>query len=169
MKKLLTLVLVLAVASLANAGLSISYDGAAITLSSDTALDGGLNNILGIIGDAQFGDFTLRTENVPNTAAVITMYTGTEAVGMGLPYTGQFVTVLWSNGGDDILTPSPAGFWLSAALSGYTLGTEISHDIQIDLGDGNANPMQSIYLTAVPEPITMALLGVGGLFLRRKK
>ena len=167
MKKFV-LIAILAVASLANAGLMMSYDGAAITLSSDTALDGGLNNILGIIGDAQFGEFILRTENVPNTAAVITTYTGEEATGFGLPYTGQFVTVLWSNGGEQILTPSPAGFWLSAALSGYTLGTEADHDIQIDLGDGSANVMQSIYLS-VPEPATIAVLSLGGLLLRRKK
>ena len=42
-------------------------------------------------------------------------------------------------------------------------------DVVVRLMDGSYNQVDCITITQVPEPITIALLGLGGLFLRRRK
>ena len=150
MKKLLILTLVLGIASLASAGFSIAYDGANVIVSSDVELIGGINLGVGGIG-VDVGTLELRTVGAPTTAPVITEYGDT--TGIGYDWT-DLVTVVW---GDPVTTPNPAGMWLTAPVSG--VGT-------VELVDGNFTVLGSV---EIPEPATMALLGLGALFLRRRK
>ena len=60
MKKLLVITLVLGMASLASAALSIGYDGANVVVASDVELLGGLNNAVGAVGASVGTDFFLR-------------------------------------------------------------------------------------------------------------
>jgi len=172
MKKLLALVLILAVASLANAGLMLSWDNTAqtITMSCDIGLIGGINNAIGVMVDPAIdgtliGDITFRTIGAPDADPTVNRLTGLEAVGAGLPFGGGFAEVVW---GDPITTPAPAGDWLSFTMAGYTLGTEAGHAVEVVLWGDNVTG-GSIYLNPVPEPATIAILSLGGLLLRRKK
>ena len=164
MRKLLVLALVLGIAALANAQLSIAYDGEKISVNGDEPLLGIVAG-LGIIGPAEIGELTYRTVGAPVAVPLVSQYTGAEATEYGLPYDGGLVLVAW---GDPVVTPNPAGMWFTMDLAGYTLGTEASHTVQVDLtdGDGVGIEGESIYL--VPEPMTMLLLGLGGLFLRKR-
>ena len=162
MKKMLVLSLVLSVVGLANAGLSISYSGGNVVMTSDEPLLG-IATGLGIVGPAGIGTLAYRTVGAPVAAPLISQYTGAEAMGYGLPYDGGLVLVLWA---DPVVTANPAGDWLTMALPGYVLGTASDHVVQVDLTDGDGVGIQSLYL--IPEPVTMLLLGLGGLFIRKK-
>jgi len=53
-------------------------------------------------------------------------------------------------------------FWTTLTLTGSA--------VQIDLLDADAETvLDSVTLVVIPEPMTIALLGLGGLFLRRRK
>jgi hypothetical protein len=160
MKKFLVLALVLSVASLANAGLSLTINpaGTQITLSSDTGLIGGIDMGLGLIGNVTLGDITMRTAGAPVAAPIIFDYTYADLGGAegGLPWVGGLKTIKW--GDPDPINAAPAGVWFTIAVSG--IGT-------VDLTDGNGGALGQT-LAVTPEPMTMLLLGLGGLFLRRK-
>lgn len=162
MKKILILILVFAMAPLAEAGFLASWNGSSIVVSNDEALLGGINIGLGVIGPDAIGDITVRTIGAPTTPPDITRWG--DVRGYGMPW-NDLVTIVW---GDPVTTPNPAGLWLNAALSHpWTLGTEANHSLQVDLIDGNAEIISTVYL--VPEPATMLIFGLGALMLRRKK
>ena len=166
MKKLLVLTLMMGIASLATAGLSIGYDGANVVVQSDVELLGGLNNAIGSVGAPVGTTFDLRNVDVPNSAAEITSYAA-YAASYGYD---DLTAIVWSNVGADILVPSPAGFWLSYALPGLQIVPEGQHTVAVTLTDELFAPVQTIFLgEAIPEPATMALLGLGALLLRRRK
>lgn len=164
MKKLLVLSLVLAVAGLANAALSMTYDGAVISVSSDEGMIGGINAGLGIIGPAVVnGDLVLRAAG-PAATPAITVYSGVDALSFGLPYDGGFNNLTW--GTADPVLAEPAGFWFSMPLAGFVQVE--TGPIQVDLIDGFGTPLQTMFLAAVPEPMTMGLLALGALFIRKR-
>jgi hypothetical protein len=141
-----------------------------ITLSSDIPLIGGIDNAVGVmvaptIEGTLIGPVTFRTIGAPVATPIVARMTGTEAVANGLPYGGGFANFTW---GDAVIAPAPAGDWLSFTMAGYSTGTEANHTVQVDLLGENVTG-GSIYLNAVPEPATMALLGLGGLLLKRRK
>ena len=82
-------------------------------------------------------------------------------------------------------TSSQAAYMLAAAGVPWTEATDVDTglwftfdvtvdgvegDIEtIDIGNWGTSPLASVTVTIIPEPMTMALLGLGGLFLRRRK
>jgi hypothetical protein len=177
MKKLLTFMLVLGIASSANATLSL-VSSAGLTLDpmgvsnpsitvigiyNDTAEPGqGKMTYLGIPAGS-LGQWTGNaTINVPPALGGTNTYYGVVD-----PGTGIGTNDLWeSNLGVASVNPYGIG-----VLAGYEfMCTGAPGDVVITLyADDIATPISSITIHQVPEPITFGLLGLGGLFLRRRK
>jgi hypothetical protein len=176
MKKLLVLALVLSVVGLANAGLSIDYVDGKVVVSNDESMLGGIS--VGVASDSidiTGAVLTLR-EGIPPVAPAavpaITVYTATELADFGIVgVNGGTVQLVWGDAETDPTKANPAGMWFSFDLAGYAKGDASNYLVKLDLTDLDVNALggegQSLFLT--PEPMTMLLLGLGGLFLRKKK
>jgi hypothetical protein len=156
MKKLLVLALVLSVVGLANASLSLSADLVSKTISVEGLFDqdayllltsdGGVTEaMMGIAAGAASAD----------TGMSATDFAG--AVGLNIEGTGvAFVFATF---------PGEAykdGQYLKGT---YGQGATFANLYFFSEVTGESGLLESI---AIPEPMTMVLLGLGGLFLRRK-
>ena len=177
MKKLVVLMLVVGMASLASAAISLSvagatstgvdtYDigvGAVATLGIESDSSDAFSTYLYIGGEGQFGTGS-ATDN------------GIAGVSNGVDLSGGNLSSI-------IQDYYGYGMNLNAADSGGALvpGTQFTADLTVggiagdtfvvsltDPADYLLNA-STLSFTVVPEPMTMALLGLGGLFLRRKK
>jgi hypothetical protein len=180
MKKLLVLSLVLAVSAMSSAALSISYADGAVSVSEDASVVGGIDLVLGIINvdgtkdtKVTAGGIVVRDSSAPSGTINVDLYDGAtigDDWGSELArFTGGAINAYWSD-------PDPAlvlddGFWFSMPLGGYKVTTEALAEIIVQL----ASPLTGvsvgapIYLEVIPEPMTMGLLGLGALFLRKRK
>lgn len=194
MKKLLVLMLVFAMATVASATPTITVVGVAepniipggsvvtVTISgtfaeasggtagnSNTPLGGYINGVFldlsntgksynyayGSIGNVSAGSVAMG--NGPSGGTIVTTY-------YGLWFTATSA-VTWAEG-DDVDT----GLWftfdvtLDTTYPGETDGSEY---LTVDIGYNSV--ANTVSLKVIPEPITIALLGLGGLFLRRRK
>ncbi len=174
MKKMLTLVLVLGMASLASATVSM-------TLSGDNTPGSGTINLSvvpssdqidlqmaicikkatgGSVGTLSLGTIGANapTDSADTEASLAMLGNGSDATyGNGEIWTMTSFTSVY-----------PEGVWLTVTYSGAVAGNTIT---AFQSADGNFDDvdLQSNTITIVPEPVTMALLGLGGLFLRRRK
>jgi hypothetical protein len=164
MKKLLVLLMVLGLVSSANAALSLSLSATTVAVGADVTL-----SVISDNGDGWLGDLVLSEDLVNWTAPIAAAYDGAVTI---LPAAGNLAALSMSQpnvaqisaGG---LSPAPvAGTQFTVAIKGVQPGT-----IFIDLQDDStfAEIAGPLTLTVTPEPITVALLGLGGLFLRRRK
>jgi hypothetical protein len=162
MKKLLVLSLVLSVASLATAGLSLSAAGDTATVVSDD--------------DQAYVAFVAYTDGLPGAVAL------TPAGAQNLSYLNDYgvnpgyyfgiadplVQVYGFSVASSTVGAVQSGDHLTATFAGLELGA-------VDQGLGSvyllAEDSVTILGTAyvTPEPATMGLLGLGALLLRRKK
>ncbi|NLW82887.1 MAG: PEP-CTERM sorting domain-containing protein [Phycisphaerae bacterium] len=167
MKKLMVLSLVLAISAMSSAAFTIDYLNDSVVVSNTEDLIGGIDVYFGIIGGSTglLGDISYR-DGGPGVAAILDSYTGEDALGEGLPWDGGLWQIKWAIAE---VTSFDAGTWFSVALPGYFRAAEGQHDIQIDVVDAASGEGASLYLAVVPEPMTMGLLGLGALFLRRRK
>jgi len=165
MKKFLVLALVLGVASLASAGLTISVAG-----NSDATanLDGLKIAPDGIVIDAVLSDaVTDYTLNVTVTGD-LSLVTSTVEFASGWlfgngftggdPGDGAVAAIL--SGGDFSAKDAGTGAFTGLGVVG-TQGT-------ITLAESGSGQGMAV-IEVIPEPATLALLGLGALVLRRKK
>jgi hypothetical protein len=174
MKKLLVLVLVLSMATMANAALTLS-------VSSTDLLAGGAATI-SISGDGTTppGEFFLGINlggpgalNITNAgldyvgSAKSLAMDGTYAGDLGMidPYVDIQLT--------DLPTPPNPVAQLNGLLVhgiGLTAGN-IAGVVTLVLynTNGEVQATQDVTISTVPEPITVGLLGLGAMFLRRRK
>ena len=165
MKKLLVLVLVLGLVAVSNAALTTSVkvggvavtevnplDLVTITIGTNTAAPGGttgfkINASQAITGTAT----TLGGWMLAATGAVTT-------VGNGLQFS-------FSDG--SIAFPPVNGDYLQIT---FTVPTAAAGKVDVSfLGSFLGATPEAFSLNVVPEPLTMGLLALGGLFIRRKK
>ncbi|MBN1124946.1 MAG: PEP-CTERM sorting domain-containing protein [Sedimentisphaerales bacterium] len=156
MKKLLVLALVLGVTGLSSAGLMFTVEDSSITIDGE--------NVFGLLLSAELvvesGDLALDLSGVEfptgfdlpgkkqNEAGNYAELTISNI--FGAPKTGPMVTgISWTGTGVGDLI-------ISAVGGGNTW-------------DGEAQPNGQLFAHHIPEPMTLGLLGLGALFLRRRK
>jgi len=187
MKKLLVLVLVMTMATMANAALVFQSTATEVTgsqnvtisLVSQTAM------IQGISIDA-IKDSLASGAAAGGTASSQVYNTGYEVTGASLNSDGMLVEYMGANDTSPIPAPGVNGTLFSFVYhvptlpsSTYiTIGTFADGDNWLDpqytiamqggtfIGGSNFTP---VVLHVTPEPMTIGLLSIGGLFLRRRK
>ncbi|MFA6187533.1 MAG: PEP-CTERM sorting domain-containing protein [Phycisphaerae bacterium] len=169
MKKMLTLVLVLAVASLASATIVspmkiVNLGAGLFGIDLTSGLAGNASNGS---GDGSGGYFALLgvsggniVASVKSNMALSDVYPDVADIGLttGTGVYGEFRT-------------AATGAWTQAAGLAATNFSVLAGVQQLTLysyDDSGANPVL-VDTYNIPEPITMALLGLGGLFLRKRK
>ena len=171
MKKLLVLALVLGMASLASASLTWTVSGTGVT-SVDVAKGGTVT--VEIYSDSAEaypkGAAYLGTYESPVYSS-ITGITATAAAGgnyviadVGGTYP-NFWTVLAVDTQEPFTVATGIQFYVTFT-AGTTLG---SNSWMLDEESSAGGPTDYLTVNVVPEPMTIALLGLGGLFLRRRK
>jgi hypothetical protein len=171
MKKLLVLALVLSLATVANAALTLSVSDTEL-LESETAIisitgDGSQTPgafFLGV-GVGGPGSLLIDTATILYTgnASFLAMESGLgETLGFNEPYVNVSL-----NGVPPVGQENPPLTGL--LVDGIVLHCDGVGEVVISLYDGDGNFLDSKTITQTPEPITVGLLGLGALFLRRRK
>jgi hypothetical protein len=182
MKKLLILVLVLGLTSAANAAieplLSLTADG----VDTDTVNDflvGGVIQI-GVSSDGVGGVNGKYSGALVINMAVADTGTGIFDDSMITVYNGAGEPLENLGGAIGIaVAPTVRAFVATNAVladfagagTGFEFGFQCTGigDVSITLIDDVFGPVDTLTIHQIPEPITFALLGLGGLFLRRRK
>jgi len=152
MKKLITLALVLGVVGLANAGLSldkVDAKTASLVNASDTIV--GANYYITVSQTLTDYVITLNANSNPTGGSTIG---AKEVYGDGLDW--YFLTFITTDGSK----PMKAGEWLNVVAK--------AGKGEVQMWDATGMETITSAVTVVPEPMTMALLALGGLFVRRK-
>jgi hypothetical protein len=157
MKKLLILILVLGMVSAANAALSIDGptevnkdEPVIIAVVSDSSEDQIAYLSFGYVSE---GGFELSDPRSPFPGPIIP-YPSDDTIEF------ELIFVQPPN-------PIPPGNWFEVDLTCLKAGV----DVFVELYDGAApfSLLDSLTIHQVPEPMTLALLGLGGLFMIRRR
>jgi hypothetical protein len=166
MKKLLVLALVLSISSMASATLvSINADG----LDGSIAVMPGAVMTINAVGDAASG---LDYLDMAKGFATLSLPIATPAAGDMSGVNDYSTEVLYDfeliAAAGPVSTPVAAGTQFTSTL---TVTGNVGDTFDVLLIEGSSGiygTVQTISFTIIPEPMTMGLLGLGGLFLRRR-
>ena len=168
MKKILVLMLVLGITSMASA---------ALTLSGPTQVVVGQTVTITLSADAEsvaVGDYGYVYVGGPGAdpVSMITMLTAmTDGLMSGVNYTGNTYSYFYFVGADSPADTTPpylsAGDWLTFDVTASVTPNLSVIGISVVSAMGYSGDSHNI--TVIPEPMTIGLLGLGGLFLRRRK
>ncbi|HBG27106.1 MAG: hypothetical protein A2Y10_00225 [Planctomycetes bacterium GWF2_41_51] len=164
MKKMLVLVMVLGLASLVSAGLTTVSSTEPFVLTINAAAAGDYVDDL-------FIDYSPLLA-IPGFNGMDAVLTGVTA---DIPNLGVFTQDTDGFSVYMVTLGKSSGTWANGAtLATLDLNGAAANEgtvpVVLNLVDGNLDVIgQVTVLTNIPEPMTMALLGIGGLFFRRKK
>jgi hypothetical protein len=178
MKKLLVLVLVLSMASMAQAAITFTFGATEIAVGESTTilissttqlLEGGYYAGVGL---ASAGDASLNVDAASvlyggSSVSVFMVDDGgdgtAESLGIRNPFVGSILT-------DPVLPPANPKPVIGDLLGGIGITGLTAGIVTINFIDGGTGEtIGSADITVTPEPITVGLLGLGALFLRRRK
>lgn len=164
MKKLVVLSAILAISAVSNAGLSlVDLGGGQMGIEGPAGAN--FTWYLGISPQLAASDLAL-TENVKSSLSGLTYYGQMDWAAVGQPSVG--VADTWAVAIASTPTDSAiAGVQVRGLTNAPAFGS-------VDMGLGgifllNPDSGEMTSLFATPEPVSMVLLGLGGLFLRRRK
>jgi len=179
MKKLVVLMLVLGVASLANATLQISVNGVQNPVNSEI-------NLIAPSGTAILDIWTdaAMPSNFPGTNWALLVMEQQGIISGGVKVVSEAGVSDPYPGASSYVPGHGEGLWglISITGSGIAINTTLYNEILLHCeGPGDAvvqlyetsdfvtwNLSDSVIIHQIPEPVTMVLLGLGGLFLRRR-
>ena len=169
MRKLLILTMVLGMASLASATVTIT--GPTDVLAGNTYS----YSISGTSADTAGYQAYIYVDYPGNPGGAVLSSVGMNATNLTGVFSGYDTTYLpdgfqFFAGNSPGTTEVFAGEWFTFDMA-IPAGAEVDDVFSFDTLDGDWIVLQdgALAVTVVPEPITMALLGLGGLFLRRRK
>lgn len=173
MKKLLVATLVLAMASLASAamdlstinGLSYEVSGSTVTISTTVGVGGYLFNLAADNGSALSNPVIpagFGAVNEPGLLYGTEWWGASSSVGTAAALTGVIFSIDFTPGAQKLF------FVYGSDISSISIGGSAVGLASPGVG-GVDGALYEMTLGVVPEPATMALLGLGGLFLARRK
>ena len=171
MKKLILLALVLGMASMASAAITWTLGGSDVSsvnvpLGETVTVEITSDNDLAYGLGAAF----LGTYEVP-VYSTITGITATAAAGSDyeIADVGGTYPNFWTVLAKDVTDPFTVAPGIQFNVT-FTAGTTLgSNSWMLDEESAAGGPTDYLTVNVVPEPMTLALLGLGGLFLRRRK
>ena len=181
MKKLLVLMLVLGIASAANASLLISVDGVVDPPDSEVILMPSDTVVIDIFGDGQtprqyfYMGILVDGPGSLDISNAVMLYPGTDStiveesdpyiagyLGIGMPY--ALITM------QDAPPPGdPLRDLEGTLVDGILFHCDAVGEVTIILTNQDGVVLDTQVIHQIPEPMTIALLGLGGLLLRRRK
>jgi len=164
MKKLLVLLLIIGMASAANAAIMLSVDGDTTQeeiylLENDTAEIGVL------VTDAVYYEAGLTFARVSEGGFELSNEACPWEPPVGIPPMPPDDFIYYAIAPPPDWTPVP-GLWFTVDLTCISAGV----DVFVDLIDPQVGALiDTLTIHQIPEPITLALLGLGGLLLLRRR
>ena len=171
MNKLIVFTLVFGMASSANALISLSYNGSpapaevTILVNDTSVIDVTTDDTLARVDYLQVFDYGAGTFSLAGAVAgpalgdmgsIIGPY---DANPFGLDALETEILMGWS----------PESTPVTGTTFEITLQCEDVGDVVVDLVDENFALIDTLTIYQIPEPMSVALLGLGGLFLRRRR
>ena len=168
MKRLVALLLVFGMASTANAVL-LQVDGVPTT---DVEIAEGVTSLITIVGEdaSSWLGYIIVEEGGTGALSNVAILPAAGDLAASEPYTeagwgaGYMLTTAASPGSSQ---PISTGSQFNVNYSGGTLGQTAK--ISLFLDPEYTTPVASVNVSIIPEPMTIALLGLGALFLRKRK
>ena len=168
MRKFLVVALVLGIASAANA-VAIYIDG--VDPGESIEIAEGLTPVITVVGEdaSSWLGYIIIEEGGMGELGNAANLDAAGDMGAVAPYTeagwgtGYELTIAMSPGG----APIAVGPQFTFDYVGGALGQTATILLFVDPEYGT--PADSVTITIIPEPMTVMLLGLGGLFLRRRK
>ena len=183
MKNILTVFAVLAMASVANAGMKISVDGAVDLPDSSITIDVGSTVVIDFQGD-QTANLWMLVQGPAEMDALNPTFLWEQSdvlsyrqvnpddleafkpglADMGYPGVVDIIESTVADLSDPITTPD------GVVVDGIIFKCLEEGDVVLTLTDVEFSEIfDTVTIHQIPEPMTLGLLGLGGLFLRRRR